>query len=226
MGFNTSQEHFTRSVMDRANAHYLQKNPHLPSRRFKFPIIQVLRERVPAGIQNVVAKMVPVAVRDWVVGHQVISGLHWEVTPGFAVLTDLHAYIRANVCGREARGWFEPGSADLASYVDWLERCFLSLRNSSDGTPLVKEVVRTDAVYPGPSRHFMPDLIVVWNDMRAVSHATSDLLGSFTAELATGRSGNHRPEGFVIIANDDTALQAVAPPQGIADLASLISRAL
>jgi predicted AlkP superfamily phosphohydrolase/phosphomutase len=219
MGFNTSQDHFMPAVMQRANAHYLSQS-HVPATVSKFPAIRLLRERVPAWIQNFVAQKVPVQVRDWVVGRQVISGLDWNKTPGFALLADLHGYIRFNLRGREARGYFEPDSPELLSYMEWLERCFRSLRRREDAQPLVAEVVHARTIYPGERADSLPDLVIVWNDIPPAAHIDSDLLGEFDAEIATGRSGNHRPHGFVVIPKAETD----TPPRTVEELAAFFVR--
>ena len=54
-------------------------------------------------------------------------------------------------------------------------------------------------VFPGPRLDHLPDLIVTWAGHRPVSRVESRLLGPVEASHATGRSGNHRPEGFCVV---------------------------
>ena len=225
MGANTSQEYFVRPVMERANTVFLQKDAAAVSPPGKFPLVKFLRERVPASWQNAVAQNVPVSVRDWVVQRQVVSGLDWSATPGFALLADLHGYVRFNLLGREANGMLEPNSDQHVAYRDWLERCFHSLRVDPTDEPVVAEIIRSELAYPGSASAHLPDLIIVWNDLPSASRVRSSLLGDFDANLATGRSGNHRPVGFVAVQHDDHALRQAKQPREVADLASFFSAA-
>src|SRR5262249_57895622 len=103
-------------------------------------LVRRLRELVPPAVQNWVARMVPVHVRDAVVNRAIVAGHDWPHTPGFDVLADLNAYLRLNVKGRERDGALEPGSEELARYRGWIRRCFEGLRIEASGAPLVGEL--------------------------------------------------------------------------------------
>src|SRR4051812_12385410 len=114
MGRNTSQDHFMPKIMDRVNARFLMGNngPAAPAsvhQGGQRGVVRLLRERVPAGVQNAIARAVPVAVRDLVVSRQVSGGHNWARTPGLALLADLNGYLRWNLRGRERRGMVTPG---------------------------------------------------------------------------------------------------------------------
>ena len=226
MGFNTSQEHFMQAVMERANAQFLQKKQRPPASAAKLPLVRLLREHMPTVLQNRIAQAAPRWFRNWVISREVTSGLDLKNTPGLSVLADLSGYIRFSIRGREASGWFNPGSPELLAYTEWLEDCFRSLRVPASGAPLVREVIRTSSIYPGHAAHYLPDLIVVWNEIPPVSEIVSDLLGSFQSKIATGRSGNHRPDGFVVVPKRDEALISATAPQTFEDLAAFFVRGL
>jgi len=42
-------------------------------------------------------------------------------------------------------------------------------------------------------------MVITWNDLKPAKHIYSDQLGSFHAELKSGRGGNHRPDGFAVV---------------------------
>ena len=70
-------------------------------------VMRTLRESLPAGLQNAIARAVPVAVRDMVVSRQISEGHDWNGTPGIALLADLNGYLRWNLRGRERQGMLE-----------------------------------------------------------------------------------------------------------------------
>ncbi len=227
MGSNTSQEHFVPRIMDRVNAAFASGAPPAasagaapaPTPAAQGGIVRWLREHVPARLQNAIAQAVPVAVRDAVVNRQITGGHDWARTPGLALLADLNGYLRFNVRGREAAGCLDPDGAPLVAYREWVTACLMSLRITSSGEPLVGEVLAADEAFPGPRSAFLPDLVVRWTGAPPATHASSPLLGAITAELATGRGGNHRFEGFcAVLAPDAGALPPL--PSHIVELAA------
>jgi predicted AlkP superfamily phosphohydrolase/phosphomutase len=202
MGPNVSQEHFVPGVMDLVNSRFPggraavvtngKGRPDRPSRG----IVRVLRERVPASIQNRIARLVPASVRDEVMNQSVIGGVDWTRTPGFDLVADMYGYLRLNVRGRERDGVLERDGEALPRYVAWVRDCFESLRIAGSDEPLVGAVHWTGDVFPGARLDHLPDMVVTWSGQRPAERIESALIGPLTAELATGRSGNHLSRGF------------------------------
>ena len=165
--------------------------------------MRLLRQRLPARLQNAVAQAVPVAVRDWVVGRAAIGGLDWRRTPGFALVADYNGYLRLNLAGREAAGWLVPGSAEHERYVRLLRESLAELRVGPNGAALVREVVALREVCPGGRAERLPDLVITWAPGQPAREAHSERLGRIHAQLDTGRSGNHRHEGFLLLDRED-----------------------
>jgi predicted AlkP superfamily phosphohydrolase/phosphomutase len=202
MGPNISQEHFVPRVMDLVNAGFAGGTPDRPSSTeppSKRGIVRMLREHVPASIQNRIARLVPVSVRDEVVSRSVVGGHDWSVTSGFDLAADLNGYLRLNVRGREREGILERDGDALRRYVAWVRECFESLRIAATGEPLVGEVHWTPDAFPGPQVDHLPDLIVTWAGGPPTERIESARIGPVTAQLATGRSGNHRRDGFCAV---------------------------
>jgi predicted AlkP superfamily phosphohydrolase/phosphomutase len=202
MGPNTSQEHFVPAVMDLVNAGFAGSAPDQPSKRGPRPphgIVRALRERVPAAIQNRIARLVPVSVRDEVVNRSVVGGHDWARTSGFDLSADMNGYLRLNVRGREREGTLERDGDVLPLYVAWVRECFESLRIAGTGEPLVGAVHSTKELFPGPRVDHLPDLVVTWSGSRPTERIESPLIGAVSAKLATGRSGNHRRDGFCAV---------------------------
>jgi predicted AlkP superfamily phosphohydrolase/phosphomutase len=202
MGPDPSQDHFVPQAMDLVNARFagLRADGETAVAPRPAPaIVRRLREKVPAAIQNWVAHHVPVSVRDAVVNRSIVAGHDWAHTPGFDLLADMHGYIRLNVRGREREGSLDRDSKVFRRYVDWVSECFESLTIAGTGGPLVESVRLSSDVFPGARLDHLPDLIVTWAGPRPVSRVESRLLGPITAAHATGRSGNHRRDGFCVV---------------------------
>jgi len=225
MGPNPSQEHFVPRVMDRINALFAGRGRKGSGNRVRPPrsIVRRLRESVPSSIQNRIARLVPVSVRDDVVNRSIVAGHEWARTPGLDLLTDMNGYLRLNVRGREREGALERDSEGFARYVGWVHDCFASLTIAGSGQPLVEAVHLASERFPGRRVDRLPDIVVTWAGHPPAARIASDLLGPLTAELATGRSGNHRRDGFCVASIPGMETGALAD---IRDLAPLAGAAL
>ena len=227
MGPNTSQEHFVPGVMDRVCAGFAGGHAgDFAASRAPGGLVRWLREQVPAGVQNAIARAVPVAVRDEVMNRQITGGRNWAQTPGLALLADLNGYLRFNLRGRERDGRLEPGSDDLERYEAWVKECFAELRVAETGARLVADVILARDAFTGPRTHRLPDVIVTWSGAPPASRVCSQRLGEITADLATGRGGNHRSLGFCAIMGPAEDRAHAAGIGHIADLAPLVTERL
>ncbi len=227
MGVNLRQEHFVLPVMDRINAVYRGEAisaDNGPAKQGSF--MRVLREALPAQLQYWVAKAVPVEVRDWVVARAYAGGLDWSRAPGFALVADGEGYIRYNLLGREAQGMLEKGSEQLRAYEELLKENFFALKVVGTDAPLVKDIVSPTDLYPGAQVDLLPDLVILWNELEPATEIYSDRLGRFTGRLGTGRTGNHRPDGFVVLAGDQRPAERVSPVKHIVDFAGFVRNLL
>jgi predicted AlkP superfamily phosphohydrolase/phosphomutase len=224
MGSNTSQEHFVPRLMDRLNAAVDATSTRAtpagrPPRR---GLVRWLREQVPASAQNAVARAVPVAIRDEVMNRQIAGGRDWLRTPGFALLADLNGYLRLNVRGRERDGLLGAESDAFRRYLVSVKECFAGLRVAGTDEPLTAEVVLAREAFPGARVGRLPDLIVRWSGVRPAARVRSPGLGEIAADLATGRGGNHRPEGFCAVMGTADS-RVAARVRHIADLAPVVT---
>lgn len=223
MGANTSQEHFAARMVDLVNRRFTgAQNRAAPSPRRK-SLVPWLREHVPASLQNAIARSVPVTVRDAVVNRSIVDGHDWSRTPGFAVLADANAYLRFNLAQRERAGMLAMGSDAQAQYRELLLRCVQSFRHQSS-QPLVQDVLFSDKHFPGARSQYLPDMILTWNDAAPASSIYSEEFGTLHAELATGRGGNHRPDGFCVEIHPAAAQGGTADSIPIWELGGLAMR--
>jgi predicted AlkP superfamily phosphohydrolase/phosphomutase len=228
MGPNTSQEHLVPRLMDRVNLPSADpaaaSSDGVPGPRRGF--VRMLRETLPAPLQSAVARAVPVAARDRVVDRAVTGGRDWRTTPGLAVLADLNGYVRLNLRGRERDGILDPAGDACRAYRERVAGAFTALRAVPSGAPLVDAVRLAADEFPGARSHHLPDLIVTWTGVPPAAAATSNGFGTVSATLATGRTGNHRPDGFAVVMEPGASAGGEAAPGHVADLAPLVTRML
>jgi predicted AlkP superfamily phosphohydrolase/phosphomutase len=73
-----------------------------------------------------------------------------------------------------------------------------ALRNPSTGRSAVREVIITERDLPGPRREQLPDLIVCWSDDAEIAALESEAVGTISGPSPDGRTGTHKPPGFVL----------------------------
>jgi predicted AlkP superfamily phosphohydrolase/phosphomutase len=222
MGPNRSQEHFMPRIMDRVNVRFgaTQDAPGATPPASQRGLMRRLRESLPAGLQNAIASAVPVAVRDEVVNRAIVGGHDWGRTPGFALLADLHGYIRLNLRGRERQGALD-ADGGLDRYLECVRMSLHNLRVSGSGEPLIERVVLARDEFPGTRSDRLPDVIVCWAEQAAAQRLESDALGPIEAAMATGRSGNHRSDGFAVLLDRRLDASRILPAhiEGLAPMA-------
>jgi predicted AlkP superfamily phosphohydrolase/phosphomutase len=224
MGQNASQEHFTRLIMDRVNQRFSgaagpESSTGVVRQR---SVMRVLRETLPARLQHTVGQLVPGAVRDFVVDRAITGGHDWARTPAFATLASVSGYVQFNLRGREAKGMLDEKSDAFGRYVRWLREAFQSFRIAATGEPLVKSLTFTRDAFPGAHQSNLPDVIVSWTGGPTASKIHSPDLGTIDAELPTGRSGNHHPEGFSLVVEPQGARGSVDKAGDILDVKPMV----
>jgi predicted AlkP superfamily phosphohydrolase/phosphomutase len=160
-----------------------------------------------------------------------VSRLHkvpcdWSQTK---VYTDyIQPSLWINLRGREPEGIVSPG-AEYEALRDLLIEQLESCRDSGTGRPIVRGVYRREEVYTGPYVDRAPDLHIDWNyDLPPVAgyryqdERSKMVTVGTPAEVVERRnvSGDHRPEGTLIMAGPpvrpghqvtEAALADVAP---------------
>ncbi len=223
MTANYTQEHHLLPVLERINAGFRGESIDQtePAAGGLNPI-RALRALVPGQAQQLAAAVLPDGVRDWVVRRTYHGGLNWSETPAFAVVASCEGYLRYNRLEREAEGMLEVNSAQHARYSQWLHDNLFALEETGTRRRLVKDVVSAPDLYPGPRSGNLPDLIVVWDDLLPASEIESSELGSFSGRHATGRTGDHQPTGFAVVAGDSRRLDRAPPLRHTADFAEFV----
>lgn len=195
---NAAQVHLVAPLMTRLNAAFMAQEFGLPLQapRGQGGAVGWLQRQVPTRLQYAVGAAAPDWFRRWVVQRQIVGGLDWAQTPGFALRTDIRTELRLNLKGREARGLLEPGSPAHLRYVAFLREVFLGLKDAETGARLIEDVVSIPERFPGPRAHRLPDLVAVWRDEPPAGAVVTPHLGPFVVQRPSARGGDHRDSGF------------------------------
>ncbi len=220
MGPNHTQEHFVLPLMERLNATF--RDGALPADAAPaggFNPMRMLRAALPPQLQATVARLLPDAMRDFVVKRAFCGGLDFASTPGFALIGSGEGYLRLNLLGREANGMLARGSDELARYTAFLRDSLANLRDAESGAPLVADVVAPPELYPGPRSELLPDLVVRWKPVPPATAVIADGAGRLTGRLTSGRRGEHRSHGFAVLTGNRAAAEHAPRLADVADFA-------
>lgn len=219
---NRAQDHFLTEILKRLNRLYLGKASGVEGTKpSAFNIMAFLRHALPPTLQYRAASLLGEQVQDWVVNRALTAGRDWSETPSLPVLSGGEGLIRLNIKGRESPGYFEPGSAELSKYVDWLRERLLAIKVAETGRPLIRRISAADDLFPGPRRHFLPDLMIEWAPDAPVHRVSSPDIGEIEVSLSTGRGGNHNASAFMVARGDEHFLRAAAAARNVSDLGGI-----
>lgn len=194
-----------------------EKDSAANHRRSRDPIRR-LRDALPRDLRKALARKLPSALRHRLAQRVDTAAIDWSKTRAFCLPTDLEGYIRINLRGREPEGIVSAG----AEYNDLCEELIAALSGLCDpesGRPAVRQIVRTDDVVHGPRRHYLPDLIVIWNRDLPLTALTSPAIGTVTGVSPDARTGTHAPPGFLLRAGPGIARGGVEQHGHICDFA-------
>jgi predicted AlkP superfamily phosphohydrolase/phosphomutase len=187
-----------------------------PSR--KFDPVKALRDLLPKDFRKSLARRLPTALRDKLAQRVDMAGVDWGRTRAYCLPTDLEGCIRINLKGREPMGVVEPGP-QYEALLGAIEASLLELRDPTDGRQLVSRVLRSDVAFPGPKRHYLPDLVVHWNNQRPIGAAASERLGLLSMPSPDPRPGTHTAPAFALFAGGGVPPGEPVQSGSIVDLA-------
>jgi predicted AlkP superfamily phosphohydrolase/phosphomutase len=145
--------------------------------------------------------------------------------------------IRLNLVGREPRGTLAPG-VQADRFIEQLEKDLLAIVDDVSGARLVARVLRTRDLYAGEHLDALPDLLVEWNEgvangstalaggAGARVSARSDRIGTIAGANDYGRSGEHRPGGWLVAAGPGVEHGRLERAPSLLDLAPTFARIL
>ena len=187
-----------------------------------------LRDLVPLRWRSLVKTSLPQPVQDRLTLFWRGGGIDWSATRAFTVFGDQEGYVRVNLRGREAQGIVSPGH----EYEELRARIEEGLRSFVDedtGEPLVTEIGRSEEIFSDSAmRPHLPDLVIYWSPRPAAEHRriVSPRYGAIPwptpGRHPQGRSGNHRPDGFLVAAGGPVPVGGAIEGAHILDLAPTV----
>ena len=184
-----------------------------------------LRKCIPLEWRHSVRQRLPNRLQDRLTAYWRMGDIDWSVTPAFSLIADLQGYIRINLKGRERDGIVEPGE-EYDRLCDKLIKGISTFVDADTGEPVTNEIMRVDELFAdGKRREKLPDLLVGWSHSPSANHRaiTSPQYGTIAWPMPgknpDGRSGNHRPEGFLIAVGSGIQSNSHIADARIVDLA-------
>jgi predicted AlkP superfamily phosphohydrolase/phosphomutase len=169
-----------------------------PAGRRSLDPVKLLRDLLPKDLRKAIArKLLPDALRHRLAQRVDTAAVDWSRTRAYCLPTDLEGHIRINLRGREPQGSVSPGQ-EYQRVCDELAAALEALIQPETGRRAVRAVLRTDDLYPGPRRDYLPDLIVLWSEGAPFTALASQAVGTVTGPSPDGRPGTHVPPGYLI----------------------------
>jgi predicted AlkP superfamily phosphohydrolase/phosphomutase len=171
-------------------------------------LMTAIRNRIPLKWRSGVRGLLPPWLQDRMTAYWRMGGTDWSRTTAFNLIADLQGYVRINLKGRERNGIVEEGEA-----YDRLCRRLIeglaSFKDALSGDPVVERAERSDRIYSrGKGFLNLPDILVDWKFKpsagytRVISPEFGEIDWPMPGKNPDGRSGNHRPDGFLIVAGE------------------------
>ena len=129
--------------------------------------------------------------------------------------------VRLNLVGREPQGVVSCEAADRTAAM--LEKELLALVNERTGRPAVLRVTRADSFYARTPGDRMPDLFIEWDRSAPLETLTSPTIGRIQIPYALWRTGDHKPEGLLLVRGAEFAAGSVLPTVAVEDLGPSIA---
>jgi predicted AlkP superfamily phosphohydrolase/phosphomutase len=203
MGANTSRNDILPDMVSKIIAG--ESKSSVLNQRPKY--LSSLRKMVPIEWRDAVKSRLPTRFQDCLTTFWRTGGIDWSQTPAFAIVApDLAGLIRINLKGREAQGIVQPGE-EFEFWVNRLSEGLFSFVDADSNRPIVAEVLERDQLnLTGARVEYLPDLFIIWDETPAANHREirSEKYGAIAwltpYKNPDGRSGNHKPEGFLLAA--------------------------
>lgn len=189
--------------------------------------VKKIRNFIPLEWRSNLRKLFPIWLQDKMTAYWRMAGTDWSKIKVFSMLADLQGYIRINLKGRELDGIVEHEEYDnlCKKIIEGLS----SFYDEDTNEPIIESIKRKDEIYEkGKGFDNLPDIVIKWNFKPAASYKKiiSNKYGAiaFTSpgKNIDGRSGNHRPQGFLIAKGNQYQSNSFISDRHIVDLAPAI----
>jgi predicted AlkP superfamily phosphohydrolase/phosphomutase len=159
-------------------------------------IFAMMKRRAPSGLKKLYHRGLPQGVTHRLAQPTMLPAYDWRRTRAFALPSDQHGWVRINLSGREAQGCVPPEL--YGATCDEIEGMLCALK-TEDGRPLVRDVLRTAESAENSRSRLIPDMVVHWDDAAFELPMRRNGLLLEAHPAAIGLTGQHAPDGFLII---------------------------
>ncbi|NIU87702.1 MAG: hypothetical protein GWN56_10610 [Nitrosopumilaceae archaeon] len=194
MGPNTNRSQILEGMVDKVLGRDSQKNSG---------ILLQIRNSIPLTFRNRVKAMMPPDIQDYLTlfwRNKPLSD-YGEIIP---IEMDLQGFIRFNLKNREKGGILNESEYD--DYCLKITEGFYGFKNIETDNSIVQDILLAKDIYGEiPYDSYIPDIIVKWvqtpidNTNKFVSEKFGEVQWTTPGITVDGRSGNHMPEGFMIV---------------------------
>lgn len=166
-------------------------------------VIKKIRNKIPLEWRSNLKTLLPIQIQDKLTAYWRMGGTDWEKTKVFNLLADLQGYIRVNLKGREKEGIVE-----VEEYEHLRNKLIEGLKTYKDertNESIIESINKSDDLFDkSDGFNNLPDILVKWKFKPAASYTKiisqeyGEIEWPMPGKNPDGRSGNHRPDGFLI----------------------------
>lgn len=187
-----------------------------------------IRNLIPLELRSNLRKLLPYWLQDKMTAYWRMGKIDWSATKVFNLVADLQGYIRINLKGREKEGIVEEGD-EYNQLCNKISEGLKTFKDANTMETIVESINRKDQLFNKENGfNNLPDLLIKWKSKPAATYRK--IVSSEFGELEwpmpglnpDGRSGNHRPEGFLIAKGENYRANSDIEGKHIVDLAPTI----
>jgi predicted AlkP superfamily phosphohydrolase/phosphomutase len=153
------------------------------------------KQRTPRSVKRLYYGAMSQTVTRRLAQTTMLPAYDWPRTRAFSLPTDQHGWIRLNVAGREAAGIVSP-----ERYGETCGQLAGLLRElaTTDGRPIVRDVVQLARESGNAPPRQLPDLVVHWHDAACDDPVLIDKISTVARPTGMKFTGQHAPDGFCL----------------------------
>ncbi len=234
MGPNYSGSHLMPELLHRLGLFFAPsvggQNRHDGAPSPKQGLAAAVRGMIPLSVRQSITRCLPRSVRYRLNTKWMNADIDWPRTQAFCIPNSNEGYVRVNRRGREPEGIVADGE-DYRQLVEALQTELDGLVNPTTGVRSAHAVHVMDAIFEGPERQNLPDVVISWDfDAKVLDRVQGTACGLITGKCGYQTpayySGNHRPNAFVLGYGAGVASGAGAQGGHIVDIAPTVFAAL
>jgi predicted AlkP superfamily phosphohydrolase/phosphomutase len=179
----------------------------------KVNLIKKIRNFIPLELRSNVRKLLPYWLQDKMTAYWRMGKINYSTTKALSLVADHQGYIRINLKGREKEGIVNEGD-EYEKLCQTIIEGINSFKDEDTSESVIESIERTNTLFNrGKGFQNLPDILVKWKFKPSASlrKVKSPIYGEIEWPLPgknpDGRSGNHRPEGFLLTSGETNSFR-------------------